>query len=312
MSPGVDFVNSLQRRLANCDVLVAVIGKAWLSAADPDGKARLAKQEDYVRLEVATALSRGKVVLPVLVGNAQMPRALDLPGALELLTRKNALEIRFNTFEIDVGRLIAAIENQLSVGASTPNLAATSHVESGVSLPQIDDVDQTLRRLLLLELPHIFSVVAITFSPPDKNFPPPSVSLPAIDIFLTGVQQNQSATDWETSAFTVEHSYLITAWANEFTPNPAGDEHRLLSQVAEVFARYPLIPGRALCGGLKAKSSPFSAVSIKRSDRQDILPLWQSLGRTARASLTYTVTIGIQTRENAMVARTSRRKRSRR
>ena len=86
--PGEDFVNTLQRRLSTCDAFVAVIGKGWLTATDSDGKRRLENEGDYVRVEIAAALSRGIPMVPVLVGNAATPRAVDLPALLQPLARK--------------------------------------------------------------------------------------------------------------------------------------------------------------------------------------------------------------------------------
>ena len=291
---GTDFVDAIRRKLSTSDALVAVIGKGWLTATDSFGKRRLENEGDYVRFEIATALNRGTPVIPALVGNAAMPQSSDVPDLLEPLLRKNALEIRYNTFGQDMDRLIRAIESQLSVGAQTKLKAVDGQHEPHVTLPRINEVDETLKRLLVMEQPQIFKYVAISFLAPDNDFPPPSVSLAAVDIFLCGVQQYKSETEWDkTRPFRVEHSYVITAWSNESAPNPAGDEHYLLSVVAAVFAQHPVIPRKALQGELKATNSPFSSVTIQPSDREDTLQLWQSLGRKARASLSYTVTVSV-------------------
>jgi hypothetical protein len=160
---------------------------------------------------------------------------------LEPLARKNALDIRFNTFGQDVDRLISAIENQLRVGADTKLKAGEGQREPRVTLPRINDVDATLKKLLVLEQPKVFAVVAITFDTPDDDFPPSSVSLPALNIFLCGVQQHQSETGWdETRPFRVEHSYVITAWPQEHALNSTADEHMLLPSLLSI----PLFPQR--------------------------------------------------------------------
>ncbi len=76
---GDDFVAVLNDQVARCDVLLAVIGERWLGAADGDGTRRLEKTDDFVRIEIASALSLGKRVIPVLVNEAEMPRPDDLP-----------------------------------------------------------------------------------------------------------------------------------------------------------------------------------------------------------------------------------------
>ena len=80
----------------------------------------------------------------------------------------------------------------------------------------------------------------------------------------------------------------------------------LLGIVADIFAQHPIIPSKVLQGELRAKSSPFSYLTIKRSDRQDTLQLWQSLGAKARTSLSYNVTIGVRTPTKPTVTHRSR------
>ena len=66
IEPGVDFVEVLQNTVSSCDVLIAVIGQHWLTAADTEGR-RLDHPEDFVRVEISTALSRNVRVIPALV-----------------------------------------------------------------------------------------------------------------------------------------------------------------------------------------------------------------------------------------------------
>jgi hypothetical protein len=113
LAPGVDFVEALVRSVGGCDVLIAVIGKRWLSSSDEEGNRRLDNPEDFVRVEVATALKRGIRVIPVLVEGAPMPRSRELPDDLKALVRRNALEVSHNRFSADSERLIAAVEQVL-------------------------------------------------------------------------------------------------------------------------------------------------------------------------------------------------------
>jgi hypothetical protein len=61
-----------------------------------------------VRVEIATALKRNIRVIPVLVDGALMPRSSDLPDDLKQLARRNALEVSYNRFDADFGRLVMA------------------------------------------------------------------------------------------------------------------------------------------------------------------------------------------------------------
>jgi formylglycine-generating enzyme required for sulfatase activity len=106
MDPGSDFVDVIERTVAACDAVLVVIGKQWLSASDAQGRPRIENPEDFVRLEVGTALSRKVRVVPVLVGGAQMPRPDQLPAALAGLSRRNALDLPDIAFHQTLGRLV--------------------------------------------------------------------------------------------------------------------------------------------------------------------------------------------------------------
>jgi hypothetical protein len=67
VEPGADFLEVIKASVGSCEVLIAVIGKDWLSSTDKEGKRRLDNPDDFVRIEIATALERGIPVVPVLV-----------------------------------------------------------------------------------------------------------------------------------------------------------------------------------------------------------------------------------------------------
>jgi TIR domain len=106
---GADFVRVLSDRVADCDALIVVIGKDWLSAADEDNRRRLDDPDDFVRIEVETALQRDIPVIPVLVGGAVMPGKESLPETLKPLARRNGLEISHANFDLDSERLTKAL-----------------------------------------------------------------------------------------------------------------------------------------------------------------------------------------------------------
>ena len=109
LDPGVDFVEAIEQSVGSCDVLIAVIGKRWLTS-EAEGSRRLDNPDDFVRLEIATALKRNIRVIPVLVDDASMPRASELPDDLKSLVRRNAVEVSHTRFSADSERLIAALE----------------------------------------------------------------------------------------------------------------------------------------------------------------------------------------------------------
>ena len=64
----------------------------------------------FVRMEIATALNRDILVIPVLVDGVAMPAPTDLPDDLKPLVRRNALLVSDMGFDDDCRRLVAAIK----------------------------------------------------------------------------------------------------------------------------------------------------------------------------------------------------------
>ena len=106
---GADFVSRLQSALAASDACVLVIGPKWRGERNGEGTARIFEERDFVRLEVAGALSMGRKVLPVLANGAAMPELEQLPADLKPLSRINALSIRHAYFDHDIELLIDAL-----------------------------------------------------------------------------------------------------------------------------------------------------------------------------------------------------------
>src|SRR5215831_14080713 len=98
IAPGLDFVRVLEDQVAKCDVLLAIIGKGWIDAGDATGARRLDNPEDFVRIEIDSALKQDKRVIPVLVGDAHMPRPEELPEAIRPLARRNAVRLSHERF----------------------------------------------------------------------------------------------------------------------------------------------------------------------------------------------------------------------
>ena len=115
---GEDFVKTIEKTVGSCDVLIAVIGKGWLISCDQEGQRRLDNPEDFVRIEIATALKRDIRVIPVLVDGASMPRSGDLPDDLKALVRRNALQLSHERFRTDSERLAFAVERALEKTAA--------------------------------------------------------------------------------------------------------------------------------------------------------------------------------------------------
>lgn len=109
---GMKFEQMIEATVGECNVLLALIGKNWLAAADDEGRRRLDNERDWVRIEIAEALRQGKTVIPCLVNGARMPRRQELPPDLQELGAINCLEITLENFSRDTERLLEVLRRE--------------------------------------------------------------------------------------------------------------------------------------------------------------------------------------------------------
>src|SRR5512138_2905984 len=88
---GQDFRAKIAQEIDKSDILLVIIGPKWESITNSQGNRRLDDPNDFVRLEVEEGLKNSKkIVIPVLVENAPMPRPESLPQSLRELCYRNA------------------------------------------------------------------------------------------------------------------------------------------------------------------------------------------------------------------------------
>jgi hypothetical protein len=112
IAPGEDFAERLRTTLDSADVILAVVGPRWEEARDSRGQRRLEDADDWVRIELETALARGIPVVPVLVGGARMPATARLPASLEEFGRYQAFplsDLRWHGEVNELARRLAAM-----------------------------------------------------------------------------------------------------------------------------------------------------------------------------------------------------------
>jgi hypothetical protein len=116
--PGVDFAETIRSAVGRSAAVLIVIGPRWLSATDERGTRRLDDPADYVRVEIESALARDTLVVPVLVQDADMPRARDLPEAIRPLATRNAVQLRDAAWRADFEMLATSLERIAPVHAA--------------------------------------------------------------------------------------------------------------------------------------------------------------------------------------------------
>lgn len=96
----------LRQALADASVVLVVVGPTWLKSADEYGRRRLDADDDWVRIEVQTALESDATVIPVLVGGVrELPPSAALPGVLAPLRSRNGHVLNDASWENDVEAL---------------------------------------------------------------------------------------------------------------------------------------------------------------------------------------------------------------
>jgi hypothetical protein len=123
----VPFYEHIAQTLQETQCVLVVVGPNWASTVNQDGKRRLEDPEDYVRLEVQTALQLGVPVIPILVSGATMPSAEELPKPLVQLRGRNGISVRSDPdFHRDMDRLLRRLSEFLGVNIASRELKETA------------------------------------------------------------------------------------------------------------------------------------------------------------------------------------------
>lgn len=178
----------------------------------------------------------------------------------------------------------------------------------------IRDLSETLQAILDdpdLEGPFPeLAAAQIAFERPSEQYAP---SQTTVNLFLFDIRENMELrtkapfverrngqAEIHRPPMRVDCSYLLTAWvAGGAGPKPVLEEHELLGQAMQVFARYPTIPKKFLQGGLTEQGLPLplSVGGTNKGEMKDPADFWSALGNKLRPSLVVTVTLEMQTSE---------------
>jgi hypothetical protein len=172
----------------------------------------------------------------------------------------------------------------------------------------IQDVDETLRRLLVGELSKLPET--LISDPSQITFDPPSVAegasnaKPRLNLYLHDVRENLQMRDdsWalvrkqkegiagrKRPPVRLDLSYIITAYAG----GDAAKEHTMLSDALAVFLRAPFAPVECLAGSLQGRGPESVLVQVVQPDdvaHSDPHNLWRVLGGHIRPAITVVVT----------------------
>ena len=188
----------------------------------------------------------------------------------------------------------------------------------------IEDLSKSIKALLEYELltpgQEVIPNLSISFAQPDQNFPPASVTKPAVNLFLYDVREDLKLrhNEWfshqpapaagceiRRQPLLIECSYLITAWSDSATA-AANDEHTVLSAIIRALRRYNSLPDTLpdkinpsgspvqILQGAMAGSNPLPrAFTIQDGYLQSLGEFWRSMGHGPKPRFNFSVTIAV-------------------
>lgn len=112
LEPGLNFADAIERTIQQSHIVLVLIGPSWTEVKDANGNLRLFNEDDWVRREVAMALSlngRGTSVIPILVKNAKQLSKQKLPDNIKALADVQWAEISIKRWKNDVENLIQVL-----------------------------------------------------------------------------------------------------------------------------------------------------------------------------------------------------------
>ena len=165
---GSNFVKVLREEVGRCQALLALIGRGWIDARDEQGRRRLDDPDDFVRIEIATALARDIPVIPVLFDGVVMPVADRLPDNLKELTHRTGLNVRHEAFHSDLDKLVSALKGAFQAIDDSPISSAPRDAPVAAASAQPERKSEPLERRHLT----IMSGEAVAPSGPEKRLDP--------------------------------------------------------------------------------------------------------------------------------------------
>jgi hypothetical protein len=165
----------------------------------------------------------------------------------------------------------------------------------------INDLDQTLKQLLIQKVPLDPTEVNIKFEAPDREWAA-SQSKPTINVYLYDMRENHELRSYEWNVershgtatrkktpTRLDLSYLITVWTKDIA-----DEHRLLGQITIALMRHPFLPEELFEGILKGLEYP---VHTSTAQPDGLLKgpgdFWTALENKLKPSINYVVTLPV-------------------
>lgn len=166
----------------------------------------------------------------------------------------------------------------------------------------IADLDETIRQMLIADLPVKNGEIDIKFDQPKREWSA-KLTKPTVNFFLYDVRENldlrragyeqmrngnmqQSLARMKKAPHRVDCYYMLTTWAAE-----PEDEHRLLTRTLMSLFRNPLLPEHHLVGTLQNPRFDIQTYVARPDKLTNPAEVWSSLDNEIRPSIPYLVTL---------------------
>jgi hypothetical protein len=173
----------------------------------------------------------------------------------------------------------------------------------------INDLDETLKQLLVEKAGLNSSEVDISFDIPTREWSTP-VTRPTVNLYLFDLRENRQLreTYWDDEPgetgrinlkrrpLRIDLSYMITCWTSE-----TEDQHRLLWRVMETFFRHSPLPDDILQGDLRSLTHPVrTEVAQPDGVLKNVSDFWGALENQLRPSVALVVTLDLDLEQLAI------------
>ncbi len=174
----------------------------------------------------------------------------------------------------------------------------------------IADLDETLRRLLVAELPIKNGEIEVSFDQPKREWSS-RLTRPTVNLFLYDLRENPvlrhhgleqlangrpqngqgpngNLAHLKRTPYRIDCYYMLTTWANE-----PEDEHRLMSRTMLALFRFPVLPEDRLVGGIRHQPFEIQARLAVHDRLTNPAEVWASLDNEMRPTVPYLITLAL-------------------
>lgn len=170
------------------------------------------------------------------------------------------------------------------------------------------DLDETIRKLLVDELPIHNGEIDISFEQPKREWSS-RIAKPTINLFMYDVRENNVLRkhQWERlnnglqanggnpnqvsqkrTPMRVDCSYMLTTWAAD-----PQDEHRLLTRSMLTLFRFPILPNARLVGSLKNPPFDIQARLASHDKLTNPTDVWNVMDNEMHPGVSYVITLAL-------------------